>query len=157
MLATFPWAYWLIRQHWLLSKNLDSGKSSSFFTIRYLILKLLLYAIKPNIYLCLCVCVYMLLSCVQLFATPWTVAFQAPLSMEYCSGQEYWSGLPFPTPEDLPNPRIKPASLVSPAFAGGFFTAMPLGNPIYIPALNEKALWSYGVKMAVTLAIWYHQ
>ena len=36
--------------------------------------------------------------------------------------QEYWSGVPFPTPEDLPDPEIKPASLVSPALAGGFFT-----------------------------------
>ena len=44
----------------------------------------------------------------------------APLSMEF-SRQEYWSGLPFPTPEDLPNPGIEPASLVSPAFEGGFF------------------------------------
>ena len=66
MLATFLWAHWLIRQRWLLSKDLDSGKSSSFFTIRYLILKLLLYAIKPNIYVHVCVCVCRLLSCVQL-------------------------------------------------------------------------------------------
>ena len=54
-------------------------------------------------------------------ATPWTVAFQAPLSMEF-SRQEYWSGLLFPPPADLPNPGIKPASLTSPALAGGFFT-----------------------------------
>ena len=58
---------------------------------------------------------------VGLFATLWTVAFQAPLSMEF-SRQEYWSGLPFPSPEDLPDPRIKPASLTSPALAGRFFT-----------------------------------
>ena len=48
------------------------------------------------------------LSCVQLFATPWTVAYQAP-PMGY-SRQEYWSGLPFPSPEDLPHPGIKPGS-----------------------------------------------
>ena len=42
-------------------------------------------------------------------ATPWTVACQAPLSMEF-SRQEYWGGLPFPSPGDLPNPRIKPGS-----------------------------------------------
>ena len=48
---------------------------------------------------------------VQLFATPWTVAHQAPLSMGF-SRQEYWSGLPFPPPGDLPNPGIKPASPV---------------------------------------------
>ena len=40
---------------------------------------------------------------------PWTVAFQDPLSMGFCS-QEYWSGLPFPSPEDLPDPGIKPGS-----------------------------------------------
>ena len=50
-----------------------------------------------------------LLSRVQLFATPWTVAYQAPLSMGF-SRQEYWSGLPFPSPGDLPNPGIEPRS-----------------------------------------------
>ena len=49
------------------------------------------------------------LSCVQLFVTPWTIAYQAPPSMGF-SRQEYWSGLPFPSPEDLPNPGIKPES-----------------------------------------------
>ena len=50
-----------------------------------------------------------LLSRVRLFATPWTVAHQAPESMEF-SSQDYWSGLPFPSPGDLPNPGIKPGS-----------------------------------------------
>ena len=50
-----------------------------------------------------------LLSCVQLFVTPWTVAYQAPLSMGF-SRQVYWSGLPFPSPGDLPNPGIEPRS-----------------------------------------------
>ena len=58
-----------------------------------------------------CVCV---LSRAQLFAASWTVAHQAPLSMEF-SRQEYWSGLPFPSPGDLPNSGIEPASLLSPA------------------------------------------
>ena len=49
------------------------------------------------------------LSRVQLFVTPWTVAYQAPRSMEF-SRQEYWSGLPFPSPGDLPNPGIEPRS-----------------------------------------------
>ena len=57
-----------------------------------------------------CVCVCVCLSCVQLFATSYTVARQAPLSMEF-SRQEYWSGLPFPSPGDLPDPRIKPSLL----------------------------------------------
>ena len=46
---------------------------------------------------------------VRLFATPWTVAYQAPPSMGF-SRQEYWSGLPFPSPRDLPNPEIEPRS-----------------------------------------------
>ena len=62
-----------------------------------------------------------MLSCfirVRLFVTPWTVANQAPLSMGF-SRQEYWSGLPFPTPGDLPDLEMEP---VSPALAGRFFT-----------------------------------
>ena len=55
------------------------------------------------------------------FATSWTVALKPPLSMRY-SGQEYWRGLPFPTPGDLPDSGIKPQSLESPELAGGFFT-----------------------------------
>ena len=58
---------------------------------------------------------------VWLFATPQTVACQAPLSMGF-SRQEYWSGLPLPTPGDLPDAEIKPASLMSPALTDGFFT-----------------------------------
>ena len=50
-----------------------------------------------------------LLGCVQLLATPWTVAHQAPLSMGF-SRQEYWSGLPFPSPGDLPDTGIEPRS-----------------------------------------------
>ena len=49
------------------------------------------------------------LSCVRLFAFPWTVAYQASLSLGF-SRQEYWSGLPFPSPGDLPNPGIEPGS-----------------------------------------------
>ena len=67
-----------------------------------------------------CVCAQSL-SCVRLFATPRTAALQAPRSMKF-SKQEYWSGLPFPTPGDLSDPGIEPTSLESPALAGGFFT-----------------------------------
>ena len=59
------------------------------------------------------------------FATPQTVARQAPLSVGFCR-QEYWSGLPFPSPGDLPDSGIEPAS---PALAGRFFTAEPSGKP----------------------------
>ena len=63
-----------------------------------------------------------MLSHVQLTATSWTMARQAPLSMGF-SRQKYWSGLPFPPPGDLPNPKIK---LVSLALVGGFFTIWAL-------------------------------
>ena len=72
----------------------------------------------------MCVCVH---SGVRLLATPWPVARQAPLSMEFPS-QEYWSGLPFPTPRDLPDPGVKPESLASPALAGGFFATVLILN-----------------------------
>ena len=68
-----------------------------------------------------CVCVLSCFSRVQLFETPRTVALQVLLSMGFF-WQEYWSGLPFPFPGDLPNPGIKPVSLMSPALAGRFFT-----------------------------------
>ena len=58
---------------------------------------------------------------VQLCATLWIVAHQAPLSMGF-SRQEYWSGLPCPPPENLPDPGIELMSLISPALAGRFFT-----------------------------------
>ena len=67
------------------------------------------------------VCMLSHISCFRLCTTPCTVALQAPLSMEF-SRQEYWSGLPFLYPGDLPDPGIKPASFMSPALTGGFFT-----------------------------------
>ena len=70
-----------------------------------------------------CACVHAL-SCVQIFATPWTVAYQASPSMGF-SGQEYWSGLPFPSPGDLPNPGIKPWS---PAWQADALSSEPPGN-----------------------------
>ena len=60
--------------------------------------------------------------------TTWTIALQAPLSMGF-PRQEYWSGLPFPSPGDLPDPGIQPASPTSSALAGGFFTTGPPGRP----------------------------
>ena len=67
------------------------------------------------------VCMLSRFSRVQLFATLWTVAHQAPLSVGF-SRQDCWSGLPWPAPGDLPNPGIELTSLKSPALAGGFFT-----------------------------------
>ena len=60
-----------------------------------------------------------MLSCVQFFVTPWTIAHKAPLSLGL-SRQEYWSGLPCPPPGNLPHPGIKPASPLSPAWQVGF-------------------------------------
>ena len=67
-------------------------------------------------------------SSVQLFVTPWTVAHQAFLFMEF-SRQEYWRGLPFSILGDLLNPGIKLTPLASPALADGFFTNVPPGKP----------------------------
>ena len=67
------------------------------------------------------VCVLSHVAKLRLFVTPWTVAHQAPLSMEI-SKQEYWNGMPFPTPGDLLHQGIEQASLASPALAGRFFT-----------------------------------
>ena len=61
---------------------------------------------------------------VQIFATLWTIACQAPLSIGF-SRQEYWSELQCPPPGDLPDPGIESTSLVSPALAGGFVTTSP--------------------------------
>ena len=77
---------------------------------------------------------------VRLFATPWTVAHQAPLSMGF-SRQEYWSGLPFPSPGDLPNPGIEPRS---PAMQADALTSEPPGKLIWvvISIKIRPSLWS---------------
>ena len=84
---------------------------------------------ETQVCVCVCVCSHMCLcvfSHVQLSATPWTVTCQAPLSMGF-SRQEYWSGLPFSSPGDFPDPGIKPTPS---ALVGGFFTTEPPGKPI---------------------------
>ena len=72
-------------------------------------------------------CEVKLLSCVWLFATLWTVACQAPPSMGF-SRQEYWSGLPFPSPGDLPNPGIEPGS---PALQADSLPSEPQGKSVH--------------------------
>ena len=79
--------------------------------------------------MCVCVC-----STSSDSVTPWTVYYQAPLSMEF-SKQEYWSRLPFITPGDLPNPGIILMPLVSSALASVFFTTVLPGKPINISYL----------------------
>ena len=79
-----------------------------------------------------------MLSCVQLFETPQTVALQAPLSMGFPK-QEYWSGFPCPPPEHLPNTGIQPVSLMSPALAGRFFNhECHLGSPTKCTPIKIK-------------------
>ena len=76
---------------------------------------------------------------VQLFVSLWTVVHQAPLSMGF-PRQEYWSGLPFPSLGDLPNPGIKPASLVSPALQADSLLAEPWGICITFTSKNIQGM-----------------
>ena len=85
------------------------------------------------------------------------VACQAPLSVGF-SRQEYWSGLPCPPPGDLPDPGIKPMSLLSPELAGGFFITVPPGKPILKEKLNLKIKkinwefemdWDFGISRSI--------
>ena len=81
--------------------------------------------------LCVCVCARAHAQSVMSdSSTPLTVAPQTSLSMGF-PRQEYWSGLPFPSPADLPGPGIEPAYPASPALAGGFLTTAPLVRPLY--------------------------
>ena len=95
---------------------------------------------------------------IRLFASPWTVACQAPLSVEF-SRQKYWSGLQFPSPGDLPDPEIKPESPASQALAGRFFTREPSGKTPVFPErfnlrVNIKDL--YIALCHPSVSIWYN-
>ena len=90
-----------------------------------------------------------MLSCfsrVQLFVTLQTLAHQAPLSIGF-SRQEYWTGLPWPPPGNLPDTGIEPTSLVSPAFASGFFTTATTGEAYESESHSvvSDPLWPYGL------------
>ena len=80
------------------------------------------------------------LSRVQLFVTPWTVAYQASLSMGF-SRQEYWSGLPFPSPGDLPDPGIEPGS---PALEADALTSEPQGKPSVVRIGSQNSVLTKG-------------
>ena len=100
------------------------------------------------------------LSCVGLFCDPRTVVDQAPLSMGF-SKQEYWSGLPFPSPGDLPDPGTEPTS---PTLAGGFFTTEPPGkstgkgcqpiNGVWLKQLLQSQKYSFSLNSRAT-ELWY--
>ena len=79
---------------------------------------------------------------------PWPVAHQAPLSMGF-SREEYWSGLPFPSPGDLPKPGIEP---MSPALAGGFFTTKQLEKPLY-QHIDEQIMSKYSCHRILLIVI----
>ena len=97
---------------------------------------------------------------VQLFVTLWTVACQAPLSMGF-SRQEYWSSLPCPPPEALPNPGTEPMSLVSPALAGSLFTTSATTPQLRVPKVQLKSLHAKTQDPNATTRIedpvWHHQ
>ena len=82
--------------------------------------------------------------------TPLIVVCQAPLSMGL-SRHEHWSGLPFPSPGDLPDPGIKPESLISPAFAGGFLPAVPPGKPRFYYSCVFKLLINSQIASSVVI------
>ena len=87
---------------------------------------------------------------VWVFVTLWIVVCQIPLSMRF-SRQEYWHGLPFPSPGDLPDPGIKPAHLVSPALAGMFFTTSTTWETlIYLFLYICKGLISHQIQLSYT-------
>ena len=79
-----------------------------------------------------------MLSSVRLFTTLWTIACHAPLSMGFAR-QEYWSGLPFPSPGDRSHPEIEPESIMSPVLAGGFFTTSTIWKALMTHVLNTKS------------------
>ena len=83
-------------------------------------------------------------SCARLFVTLWTVARQAPLSMRF-SRQEYWSGLPCPSPGDLPDPGMELKSLMSPTLAGRFFNTSTT-SPRQMSTTSDPQFDCYSVK-----------
>ena len=91
---------------------------------------------STQVCVCVCVCACVCgktVSHVRLFVTPWAVAYQAPPSMEF-SRQEYWSGLPFPSPRDLPKPGIEPGSQLQ----VDSLPSEPPGKPLY-PGQDVKS------------------
>ena len=114
----------------------------------YLLLIVSYFWVADSWTLSYCCCLVAKL-CQNSFVTPRAVAFQAPLSMGF-PRQEYWSRLPFPSPGDLLDPGIKPAS---PALAGRVFTLEPPGKPSWTPSSVQfsqsvmyDSLWPYGLQ-----------
>ena len=95
-------------------------------------------------------CVNFSLSSVLVFATLWTVAHQAPLCMGFPK-QEYWSGLPFPPPGDLPNPETEATSLT---LAGRFFTIEPTGKPMCVWCMHVCVYIFFGYAVCL-MGSWF--
>ena len=90
-----------------------------------------------------CCCALLSLSHVWLFATPWTAAHQAPLSMGFWSGiQEYWSGLPSPLPRALPDLGIEPVFPASPVLQADSLPTKPPGKPRAVPKTWSLPMWN---------------
>ena len=87
------------------------------------------------------------LSHVRLFVTPWNIAYKAPLSTEF-PRQEYWSGLPFPSPEDLPNPGIKPRS---PTLQADTLPSEPRGKAL---GIKTTEMWNLQVLSVISVNIY---
>ena len=97
-------------------------------------------------------CVLNFFSCVQIFATLWTVAHQAPLSMGF-SRQEHWRGLPCPPPGDLPNPGIEPTS---PTLVGGFYiTSTTWEAPICVQIHTNTYIYIYEIYIYIYMKFIY--
>ena len=110
-----------------------------------------LFLLDCPFYLCIFVCCCLVKSCLTLCNPPWVIVHQAPLFMEF-PRQEYWSGLPLPSPGNLPDPRIKP---VSPALAGGFFTPNHLGSLCLFVVISHDPLYFCDVTCNFSLFLIY--
>jgi len=138
------WRAWFmgsqrVRHDWVTELNWTLGPCCSS----------ILNIVEYIVYVCM-------LSHVWLFATTWTVAHQAPLSLEF-SRQEYWSGLPFPLPGDLPNPGIELTSLTSSALTGRFFTTEATWEAysMYLLITNSKFIPSPIFSRLVTITVFF--
>ena len=121
------------------------SKGSYMHIIRYKIhLKMCVYIYSLNFNGCFAfftlTCVLSRFSRVQLFATPWTVALQAPLSMAF-SRQEYWSGLPCPPPRDLPDPGMEASSPLAPALQADSLLLSHQGSPFVMLAFIYSTIF----------------
>ena len=88
----------------------------------------------------MCVCILSCFSHVRLFVTLWTIGYQVPLSIGF-SREEYWSGLPCPSPGDLLNPGINPVSFMSPALGELFATSATGEALISLPMPVKEGVW----------------